>query len=256
VRPVLLAAVWLASAAGAVERSDPSDFERREAVKSATQDKLAEAMRKAPSRTLVNLGQRSVASLGRYGYRMEKTERVKGELLPAQTVDVFVREQPFAVRLKFVKGPGAGRELIYNSRSRPNAFRVRESGFLGLFGALWIDVDSSLAKSDSNHTVQEAGMAKLLARFESDLARGDQQGGYRIVHEGWAGDHIWCAVFFPPNRGRDFSAFKTRICSDLIAGLPVKVESFDAKENLLERYRFAGVQRVSKPDAFFDPENL
>jgi hypothetical protein len=225
-------------------------------VKNASKDELAQTMQQAPPKTLITLGKRAVASLGTYSYRMAKTERINGQLLDEQTVDVFVKESPFAVRLEFVKGPSSGRKVLYNSKSRAAEFRVRESGFLSIFGKLWIDVDSSLAKSDSNHSVKEAGMGRLLDRFESDLVRGEGQGGFKIVHEGWSSDGVWCAMYLPPNAGKGFSAFKTRICSDLLQGLPVKVEGFDAKENLLERYRFSDVKAVTKPDTFFDPDSL
>jgi hypothetical protein len=238
------------------ELSDLSETERREAVLNANADELAEAMRQAPPKTLIALGQHAVSALGVYSYRMAKTERIKGKLPDEQSVDMFVKEKPFAVRLEFVKGPSSGRKVLYNEKSRAKEFRVREAGILSVLGALWIDVDSSMAKSDSNHSVKEAGMGRLLTRFESDLTRAEPQGGFKIVHEGWSGEKTWCALYFPPNGGRDFSGFKTRVCSDLVAGLPVLVETYDAKENLIERYRFSDVKPVSKPDTFFDPESL
>jgi hypothetical protein len=237
-----------------VEKLD--DGERRDAVKTASREELAEVMQKSPPRALIDAGKQAVAALGMYSYRMGKTERVKGTLLDEQTIDVVVKEAPFAVRLEYVKGPGAGRKVLYNTKARTDDFRVHETGFFSLFGGLWISCDSSLAKSDSNHTIKEAGIGRLLARFESDLVRGESMGGFKVTHEGWTADGIWCSLYFPPNGGRDFSGYKTRICSDLTAGLPVRVETFDEKGNLLERYLFSQVKTVVKPDAFFDPDKF
>ncbi|MFT3838304.1 MAG: DUF1571 domain-containing protein [Myxococcaceae bacterium] len=251
-----LALVLLAAPAFGAELKILDDAQRREAVKTATKDELAQAMQQTPPRTLILIGKQAVAALGTYSYRMGKTERVKGELLDEQTIDVFVKEDPFAVRLEYVKGPAAGRKVLYNSKERADEFRVHESGFFGVFGKLWVSVDSSMAKTDSNHTVKEAGLARLLNRLESDLDKGDKQGGFKVTHEGWNASGEWCAIYEAPNEGKGFSAYKTRICTDLSAGLPMKVESYDARSHLLERYLFSDVKTVSKPAAFFETGSL
>ncbi len=252
------AILWLllAAPAFASELQILDDAQRREAVKTASKDELAKAMQQTPPRTLIEIGKQAVAALGTYSYRMGKTERVKGELLDEQTIDVFVKEDPFAVRLEYVKGPAAGRKVVYNSKERPDEFRVHETGLFGVLGKLWVGVDSSLAKTDSNHTVKEAGMMRLLNRLETDLDKGDRQGGFKVTHEGWSATGEWCAVYEAPNEGKGFSAYKTRICTDLSVGLPVKVESFDLKSHLLERYLFSDVKTVSKPGTLFDTGSI
>ncbi len=232
------------------------DAARREAVKTASKEELAEAMKETPARTLLASGKRAVAALGTYSYRMGKTERVKDKLLDEQTIEVYVKEDPFAVRLEYLKGPSSGRTVLYNSKVRSNEFRVHESGLFSVLGRMWIDVDSSLAKSDSNHTVKEAGMMRLLTRLETDLGRGDQVGGFQVDHEGWNPEGLWCAKYVAPNMGKGFAAYKTRVCTDLAVGLPMKVECFDTKDRLLERYVFSDVKTVAKPDDFFDPDKL
>ncbi|MBK7859620.1 MAG: DUF1571 domain-containing protein [Archangiaceae bacterium] len=159
-------------------------------------------MTETPQRELIAMGQQAVKGLGPYRYRMAKQERVGGELLPVQEVEVFVREQPFAVRLHFVGGPGKGRKVLYNPKEQAEKFRVREAGVLGVFGGLWIGVDSSLAKKDSNHTVREAGMGALLARFAADLEKAERIGGMKIVQEGWDAKGKWCSVYVAPNGGK------------------------------------------------------
>jgi hypothetical protein len=248
--------ILIAAPALADELQILDDAQRREAVKTASKDELAAVMQQTPPRTLIEIGKQAVVALGTYSYRMGKTERVKGELLDEQTIDVFVKEDPFAVRLEYVKGPATGRKVIYNSKEKSDEFRIHETGFFGIFGKLWINVDSSLAKTDSNHTVKEAGMLRLFKRLESDLDKGDKLGGFKVTHEGWSPTGEWCAVYIAPNEGKGFSAYKTRICTDLAVGLPVKVESFDTRSNLLERYLFSDVKTVSKPASFFETSAL
>lgn len=214
---------------------------------------LAEkVMRETPPAELIGMGREAVTALGPYRYRMAKQERVKGELLPVQDIDMFVQEKPFAVRLHYVGGPAKGRKVLYNSAERADDFRVREAGVLGVFGAVWIGVDSGMAKKDSNHTVKEAGMGPLLDRFMSDLRKAEAAGGMKVVHEGWNGRGKWCTVYVAPNGGKGFDAAKSRICTDVDTRLPAKVEAYDADGTLKEQYEFTNVQSVQHPAKFFE----
>jgi hypothetical protein len=100
-------------------------------------------------------------TLGTYRMKMVKQERVDGTLLDPQEIITTVQETPFAIRMDYVGGPGKGRVLLYNPAIKKDRFRVRESGFLSIVGAIWIDVDSSFAKKESNHTVKDGGLGNL-----------------------------------------------------------------------------------------------
>ena len=47
--------------------------------------------------------------------RTEKQERINGALQGEQTIRTTIQEDPSAIRLEYLKGPSAGRKLIYNS---------------------------------------------------------------------------------------------------------------------------------------------
>lgn len=231
-----------------------SDAERREVVAKATPEELDKAMRETPVKELIEMGQRAVAALGTYSYRMHKQERVKGEMHPVQEILATVREVPFAARLEFIKGPGAGRRLLYNPAVRKDQFRVKEAGVLSILGGLWIDVDSSLARKDSNHSVREAGMGNLLARFMRDYDRAAPLGGFAVKHEGWNDKGHYCSVWTSPNNGLGFDAAFSRICTDLKTGMPAKVETFDPKHTPLEKYEFSEVKGLEVSEDFFKLE--
>jgi len=218
---------------------------------------LAEkVMTETPQAELIEMGRAKVKELGTYRYRMAKEERVGGELLPVQDIDMYVQEKPFAVRLHYVGGPGKGRKVLYNPKERADDFRVREHGFLGVFGAVWISVESGMAKKDSNHTVKEAGMGPLLDRFSADLKKAEGIGGMKITQEGWDKSGSWCTMYTAPNGGKGFSAAKSRICTDVDSRLPAKVEGFDGSGTLLERYVFTDVRPAVHPPKFFDSDNF
>lgn len=231
-----------------------SEADRRARVAKMSKDELATFMTTTPSEALVKMGQKAVASLGTYTYTMTKQERVGGKLLDEQQITTTLRESPFAVRLEFVEGPAKGRKVIYNPAVKADEFRVREAGFFSIAGRLWISLDSGLAKKDSNHTVKESGLVNLLRRFERDQAKAKTNGGMTIKHEGWDAKGYYCSLYVMPNKGAGFDSASSRICTDVAAGVPVRVEGFDASGALLERFEFSNVKKASVGDDTFDPD--
>ena len=230
-----------------------TDQERQAAVATASREELETAMRETPVDRLIQIGQKAVVALGTYSYRMKKQERVKGELLPVQEIVATVRETPYAVRLEYMKGDGKGRRVLFNPSLRKDQFRVKEAGFLSIFGGLWIDVDSGLAKKDSNHTIREAGYGVLLARFVHDFGKAAPMGGFGVKYEGWNPAGQFCSMWTSPNGGVGFDSATTRICTDLSTGLPGLVESFDLKGVLIERYEFSDLRKQTVAANFFEP---
>lgn len=231
-----------------------SDSERRARVATMSKDELAAFMRDTPGEDMVKMGLRAVSALGTYSYTMKKQERVGGKLLDEQQIVTTLRESPFAVRLEFVAGPSKGRKVIYNPAVKADEFRVREAGFFSIAGRLWISLESGLAKKDSNHTIKESGLGNLLHRFERDQARAKEKGGLTVKQEGWDAKGMYCAMYVMPNKGAGFDSASTRICTDIAAGIPARVEGYDASGTLLERFEFVGVKKASPGEDAFDPD--
>ncbi len=233
-----------------------TDAERRAAVAKSSKEDLEQAMRETPVPLLIEMGQKAVDALGTYSFRMKKRERLNGTLHEEQEIVATIRETPFAARLEFVNGPGKGRRVLYNASIRKSDFRVREPGLLSILGGLWIDVDSSLARKDSNHSVLEAGLGNLLRRFKKDHDRAVPLGGFGVKHEGWNARGNFCSLWVSPNKGVGFDSASTRICTDLKSGLPASVESYDAAGVMIETYEFFDAKKVTLSDAFLKPEGL
>lgn len=232
------------------------DDARRARMADMSRDELAAFMQQTPGDTLVAMGLQAVARLGTYTYTLKKQERVGGKLLEEQHIATTLREKPFAARLDFVAGPSRGRRLIFNPEVRADAFRVREAGFFSIAGRVWVRLDSSLAKRDSNHSVKESGLGNLLRHFSSDLARAREAGGITVKYEGWDADGMYCALYVMPNGGKGFPMASTRICTDVAAALPARVEGFDAAGQMLERFVFTDVRKAKAGDDVFDPDTL
>lgn len=243
----------LASTLTATPKPPMAEPERRAHVAKLSREELETYLKTTPSDVLLALSAQAVASLGPYQYVMVKQERINGRMQGEQTIRTTIREEPNAIRLEYLKGPSAGRKLVYNAEVRKKEFRVRESGVLSIMGRMWIPVDSQVTKGDSNHTVPEAGLGSLVRRLQQDNARAGTQIG--VTYEGWTAEGHFCTLYTLPNGGQGFDNAKTRICTDPIAGVPMKVEGFDAQGGLIERYAFSELKPITPESATFDPEN-
>lgn len=204
-----------------------------------------------PPEAKLQVSREIVERLGTYRYRMKKQERVKGELKPVEETVVSVRETPFAVRMEWVGDRAKGRRALYNPALRKTEFRVKEGGLLSIAGGLWLSLDGSLAKKETNHAINEAGLGNLVKRLERDLGRARAEGGLAVKHEGPDARGHFCALYTLPNRGQGFSAPFTRICEDVKAGVPGRVESFDLSMQLLERYEVSEVETLQADATYF-----
>jgi hypothetical protein len=229
-----------------------TEAERKAKVAKMTKDEIALALRTTPPDQLLNLSAQAIVALGPYQYIMVKQERIRGTLQDEQTIRTTIQEVPNAIRLEYLKGPAAGRKLIYNSTVKKNEFRVREAGFLAIVGKLWIPLDSDLTRNDSNHTVAEAGLGSLVRRLQLDQKRAGAT--LTVEHEGWNADGHFCSMYILPDGGKGFDNAKTRVCTDVQAGVPMKIEGFDAAGGLIERYAFSDLKPITVDPNTFDPE--
>lgn len=247
-----LVALMLTGTLAATPWGPMTEAERKAKVAKLTQEEIETALRTTPPDLLLDLSAQAILALGPYQYVMVKQERINGTLQGEQTIRTTIQEEPNAIRLEYLKGPSAGRKLIYNSAVKKNEFRVREAGFLAIIGRLWIPIDSGLTKGDSNHTVPEAGLGSLVRRLLQDQKRAGA--GLGVEHEGWNAQGYFCSVYVLPNGGKGFDNARTRVCTDPQAGVPMKIEGFDAAGGLIERYAFSDLKPITLERNTFDPE--
>ncbi|MGQ0504761.1 MAG: DUF1571 domain-containing protein [Myxococcaceae bacterium] len=94
------------------------------------------------------------------------------------------------------------------------------------------------------------GPGPTLRIIEKDLKQAEPRGGHTRVDEGFDKEGLYCLMAKAPNGGKGFYAVATRICSDVMSGLPLRVESFDAK-GMFESFTFSKVKPLPLPDSFF-----
>ena len=94
-----------------------------------------------------------------------KRERIADRLLPPQTIEMKVRNQPFAVYLKYLK-PTEGREVIYAEGEFDNHMIAHESGLARrLIPRLKVLPTSPLALAESRHPITDIGLFHLVDKL-------------------------------------------------------------------------------------------
>ncbi|AKJ00813.1 uncharacterized protein DUF1571 [Archangium gephyra] len=227
--------------------------QRRAELKTLTRERLVELFATTPVEVLLDAGKAAAAQMGTYESRVVKSERVSGKQMKPQTLHLTVRQSPRAVRLEILEGPAKGRRVVYDSTVKKNELRVREAGVLGLAGPMWIDVNSELTRSDTNHPIMDFAFTSIIGVLEDSFKKGEPLGGYTRKDEGFDTSGRYCITFTAPAGGKHLYAARARICMDPLLALPVVMEIDDA-QGPLERFTFNDVKPVAKAD--FSPSSI
>jgi hypothetical protein len=214
--------------------------ERRAIVGQLPSAERRALLESVPPAELLAVYARNAAALGTYSATMIRRERVGGRMLDAQTTELWVQPEPFAVSMVTVDGPGKGRRVLYSAALRKNQLCAKEPGLFGVFGGLWIDIDSGLTRRDSNHAVVELGLGSLVAQLERHFKEAASAGDFKRTFEGDA-DGVICERFESPPSKKRLYATSSLLCVDLALGLPVRVEITDA-DGPLEQHAYSDVK--------------
>jgi hypothetical protein len=227
---------------------------RREALAKLSKAEQTALFKALTPSQLLGLAQKSLSAMNEYQGELTKQERVDGDIQAPQTLEVGIREKPYAIRIKVIAGPPKGRRCLYNPAVKKGEVRARESGFKGIVGAVWIDMNGSLAKGDTNHVISDTGFGHTLQIVQGDIAASASAGGLTRVDEGFDPRGLYCMKVTAP-KGVKTYAVKSRLCFDPVLGLPLSVEVDDAK-GFLERFNWAKVKPHAFTDADFTPDGF
>lgn len=129
---------------------------------------------------LLERGLERLEHVSSYTFTLTRQERVRGDLLPPQTMDVKLRHEPFSLYMKWIEGEGTGvkgRQLIYVQGQNDGKLLVLPGGLGGrLTGTMSLAIDDPLVTAESRHPVNECGLKylaqTLLGYQKQDLATG------------------------------------------------------------------------------------
>ena len=203
-----------------------------------------------------------LAELQEYELWMHRQERLpSGWNEQAFVNHIKYRHQPRQVYMKWLPGgPKAGQEILYDETRRKDAMYGHLAGILNVT-SIWTALDGSLARSNSMHSVRDAGLHAVVQILRAQLESHRQQGRMappvaveNLTHEEAPQVALtWVTPTDAPKHQR--YAARTRIV--LINASPWirQVESWDEQGELIERVVFDKIQATRFSTVDFEANN-
>ena len=221
------------------EVSDDNDVvETTAEMLESTADQRCEIRGRFAMLTLVLLlerGREFLASLPSYEVTFSKRERIGGEMMDQQVIDLKVRHEPFSLYMKWRVGD-KGRQLLYVDGQNDGRAVVKLGGLKGRFlPAINIDPAGSRALAESRHPITNAGMLsmteKIIDRRRMDLERGSGL-NCRLIDNQTFGDrtcYCFVAQWDPAKRIGEYR--KTVIMTDKTHSVPIAIRNYQWAED-------------------------
>ena len=114
---------------------------------------------------------------GAYACIVTMRETIDGELQDMRRAQMIFRAEPFSVYMKYnTPDDIGGREIIYVEGQNNNRIIVTKGGFRPALAHITraIKTDSQLARSESNHSLKELGIASMMRQL-LDVAHSTEQ---------------------------------------------------------------------------------
>lgn len=187
-----------------------------------------------------------------------KQERIRGILHREERILLKFRK-PFLIYMKWLKGPGEGREILYDPKQNNGKMVVRPSGLITIIiPVLYIDPGHPMVKNRSRHTIKEAGIGMTIRNLIDQLELAKSKGELDIK---FIGEDVFdgrpCLkfeAFFPEDDLYYAAHIVTYI--DKEYNLPTHIFIYDWKEKLLERASYKELNiNVGLSEMDFNPRN-
>ena len=195
-----------------------------------------------------------------YSAQFRRHERINGELLDPQAMNLKVRHEPFSLYMKWTEGD-KGRQLIFVQGQNDDKVLVQIGGVAGrLTGALAMDPNDDRVRAESRYPATCAGLLELtkiiLSHHEADLKLAT--GVNSEMKDGESFDNRPCflttLIFDNPTLNAEY--YKSLILIDKELSVPVCVRNYTwvdgkapAQENedsLIESYSYTGLEINTK----------
>lgn len=170
-----------------------------------------------------------------YKFTLTRRERVNGDLLPAQVIDVKLRHQPFSLYMKWIDGEGPGvkgRQLLYVDGLHDNKLVILPGGLLGrVSGPQVLALNDPLVTAEARHPATDCGLKHLaetvLHHHRQDLAA-DCRGVQCELHDQQTCNdrpcYLFVAEYDSPERSPTYR--KVAIFIDKELSMPIAIQNF------------------------------
>ncbi len=191
-----------------------------------------------------------VDSLSDYEGTLTKRELL-GNTLTTQMMQIRVREQPFAVYLKYA-APHEGREVIYDSSQDPASLLVHEgSGPKSLLGTLTLPINDPQVTAEARHPVSDLGLRRMVQLVVTQWELESKYGEVAVTYYPNAKfGRIECEALevTHPRPRRQFRFHQSRLFIEKVSGLPLRIQNFGFPQQtgieppLVEDYAYTGLK--------------
>ncbi len=202
--------------------------------------------------------EQAYAQVQDYTATFYKQERVKGRLLPVETMQLKFRK-PFGVYLRWT-GDFEGREALFVRGWNEDKIRAHQGSFPDM--TVNLRPDSSLAMRGNRHPITQLGFGEVIKLMTRDarLSESRPQDGVRYVDHGEAtiyGARSRCIeAVAPATSDSPYYATRAKICFNVKTRMPTRITVWNEEDLMIEDYGFEDVRiNVGLGDADFDPEN-
>ena len=192
---------------------------------------------------LLEAGYRRLREVADYTAVMLRQERVGGALGHPEIMQLKLRHSPFSVYMKWLDGEDVGREVLYVDGENDGEMLVKLGGIKGrLLPTIKVDPNGALARSESRHSITEAGLLNLTRTMITHIRRDLEQD-----------THVRCTMLDGQKfGGRDCYCFVREYDNPEDSVLYRKSVHYVDKEWLLP----VSIQNYAWPDGKIDPERL
>ncbi|HUY90639.1 MAG TPA: DUF1571 domain-containing protein [Pirellulales bacterium] len=217
----------------------------------------------------LTLARRSLETLDEvedYVCEFVKRERVDGELLDEERLEMKLRHKPFSVYMRFLEPKAlADQEAIYVEGRNDGKLLAHTNGLKGqLFGTLELHPDGFLAMRDNRYPITNAGMKNLVTLLLQLGERRDLLKDCRVeFNDDGEIDGRDCLLIeiSNPRPVGEFHLAKAKIWLDRERNVPLGFESWEwpadgGEPVLAESYRYEKLKfDQGLTDRDFDPAN-
>ena len=222
---------------------------------------------------LLKSGRERFGQIPAYSATFIKRERIGAEVTDLTTMELKVRHQPFAVYLKWLEGPGLGREILYPDGADDGSMLVRMGGLKGrLIPAFKIDASGALAMNQARYPVAKAGILglseSLITHREGELQNHVYARARQTADADVDGRRCAAYLFEFDDRERSPDYRKSIQYLDREWNVPLHVENYGWPEpgqhlegaaldeaTLIEYYKYSNIVTNGLTDDDFSPSN-
>ena len=199
------------------------------------------------------------AKVSDYTALFARQEVIEGRLRPAEEALLKYR-RPRSIYLRWVAGPGTGREILFVEGRDGGRILLHHPGLLSGLVTAVLAPDSPRVLRESRHPITDVGIGRLIeliaANARRALGRNELAVADAGVVEARGRREHRLELTLPRDPAKGYYCYRAIVAIDLEWNLPVAARIFDWSDRMVEDYRYREVQLnpgLSPLD--FDPAN-